>query len=249
MRWKYAIVQVTEYAEPSALDFRRPAHDFSSQWGVRHMRLSRGLSVVIGALLATGALAAAGPPASTGDSRFLSAGQPSAPGDGDPGTRATSTSASESLSVSTGFQGHFSCRTFSGQNRELAAAVSDLQVARVAELLRAGADINARSEGSHTRGMTLLQTAVWHRWGDDCVRLLIDAGASLEACDGIGNTALVYACQSGPESQLEVVASLVSGGAQVNCPRSKGDDSFDACCHAGPFAAGGARPCYVPPPM
>ena len=77
------------------------------------------------------------------------------------------------------------------------------------ELLQAGADIDARSEGSHTRGMTILQTAVWHRWGDDCIRLLIEAGASLEARDDVGNTALVYACQSGPEPHLEVVGSLL----------------------------------------
>ncbi|MHB0961238.1 MAG: ankyrin repeat domain-containing protein [Pirellulaceae bacterium] len=186
------------------------------------MRYFCGLAIVSGALLATGALATPGAPDSAGDTRFPTAGQPSALGNGDPRTAAASTSASSSLPISTGFRGHFSCRTFSGQNRELAAAVSDQQVARVAELLQAGADINARADGSHTRGMTLLQTAVWHRWGEDCVRLLIEAGAHLEARDGIGNTALVYACQSGPDSQLEVVESLLNSGAQVNARGAKG---------------------------
>lgn len=124
--------------------------------------------------------------------------------------------------IATGFRGHFSCQTFSGANRDLAVAVSDLQVARVSELLAAGADINAHAVASHTRGMTILQTAIWHRWGDDCVLLLIAAGANLEVRDHLGNTALIYACQGGIDPQLDVLASLMKNGAQVNVRGAKG---------------------------
>ncbi len=185
------------------------------------MGLPPGLIIVIGALLATDALLAQGPPASLETSQASTVSPPSPQPAVDRGARAASASESTSPPASSGSQGHFSCRTFSGQNRELAAAVSDLNVARVAQLLRAGADIDARAERSHTRGMTILQTAVWHRWGADCIRLLIDSGASLEARDGFGNTALVYACQSGPDSNLEVVASLLRAGAQVDARGAK----------------------------
>lgn len=124
--------------------------------------------------------------------------------------------------IATGFRGHFSCQTFSGLNRELAVAVSDLRVARVAELMAAGADINAHANVSHTRGMTILETAIWHRWGDDCVLLLIAAGADLEARDQHGNTALIYACQGGRDPQLDVLSSLMKNGAQVNVRGAKG---------------------------
>ena len=178
------------------------------------MRYSCGLLLVIGAVLSTVTLA--------GSARGVLAGEPLSrslrqtfPSD-QPGTEAPTPSALSPSEIETGFQGHFACRNFSGLNRQLAAAVSDRQVARVPELLKAGADINARSEASHTRGMTLLQTAVFHRWGSDCVQLLIDAGAKVEARDDVGNTALIYACQNGPDPQVDVVELLVKGGAKVN---------------------------------
>ena len=122
----------------------------------------------------------------------------------------------------TGFRGHFACRTFSGLNRELAVAVSDQEPARVSELLEAGADINARSAGSHTHGMTLLQAAIWHEWGLESVRLLIGAGANVEARDGRGNTALIYACQTILDSNVEVVESSLHAGAKVDAAGARG---------------------------
>ena len=193
------------------------------------MRLSRGFSVVIVLQLVASATAAPGSRllrALCGIQPAISPATSAAeePGDGEiKGTDPKVPGPHRTLEpIATGFRGHFSCQTFSGRNRELAIAVSDLQVARVAELLAAGADINAHAEASHTRGMTILETAVWHRWGDDCVLLLIAAGADLETRDHVGNTVLVYACQGGLDPQMDVLASLLKHGAQVNVRGAKG---------------------------
>jgi uncharacterized protein len=188
------------------------------------MRRLHGIGAAVSVLLATGMLAALGPLAAAQGVPSSSATEPATPGTGNPKAPSGPGAAAKLPwpEVSVGFHGHFACRTFAGQNRELAAAVSDLQVTRAAALLKEGADVNARSVGSHTRSMTLLQTAVWHRWGADCVHLLLDLGADLEARDDVGNTALIYACQSGPEPPRDVVELLVQGGAQVNVRGAKG---------------------------
>ncbi len=54
-----------------------------------------------------------------------------------------------------GYAGHYACKTFSGQDRDLCIAVSDFEPDRVKSLLAAGANINARSNRSPTKGMTM----------------------------------------------------------------------------------------------
>lgn len=186
----------------------------------------RGLTITVAALLMACATAASGQPAEVGAGPLRVTATP-APNserrDGPLESKSQKPEPQPNLEpIATGFRGHFSCQTFSGANRELAIAVSDLQVARVSELMAAGADINAHAEASHTRGMTILETAVWHRWGDDCILLLIAAGADLEARDQGGNTALIYACQGGIDPQLDVLASLMKNGAQVNVRGARG---------------------------
>ncbi len=136
--------------------------------------------------------------------------------------RASANSQETSSGITTGYDGHYACRSFSGIDRKLAIAVSDQEPMVVAELLRAGADINARSNGSPTRGMTLLHTAVWHPWGIESIQLMIESGAETEARDANGNTSLILACQSAPLSNLPVVATLVRAGADVNARGAKG---------------------------
>ncbi len=122
--------------------------------------------------------------------------------------------------IVTGYSGHFACRTFSGIDRQLAAAASDVEPELLAECLRDGGDVNARSNS--TRRLSLLQTAVWHDWGLESVRLLLDAGADIDARDQLGETALAIACQDvlGPDHQ--VVSLLIERGADVNAAGSKG---------------------------
>ena len=59
-----------------------------------------------------------------------------------------------------GYAGHFSCQLFSGLDRELCAAVSDGEDRDVPRLIQAGANIEARSQGKITQGMTPLIVAV-----------------------------------------------------------------------------------------
>ncbi len=188
------------------------------------MWFSRGLSIAVAVLLGAQTTVAPGQPASAESLRVTATIAPDSNREDAPGGSASKKSESPPTlePIATGFRGHFACQTFTGVNRELAVAVSDLQVARVAELLAAGADINAQAAASHTRGMTLLETAVWHRWGDDCVLLLIAAGADLEARDQVGNTVLIYASQGGLDPQMDVLASLMKHGAQVNVRGAKG---------------------------
>ncbi len=135
----------------------------------------------------------------------------------------------ESAPAGSGYAGHFSCRTFAGKDRELCVAVSDNEPDQVKRLLASGANIDARSRGSHTDGMTMLILAVWHRWGRESVQLLIDAGADVNARDERGNTALIYAAEARPAINLAVTEMLVKAGADVNI---KGEDGMTALMYA-----------------
>lgn len=128
-----------------------------------------------------------------------------------------------------GYAGHFSCRTFDGKDRELCVAVSDNEPDRVKGLLASGANIDARSHGSHTKDMTMLIVAVWYRWDRDSVQLLIDSGADVNAKDGRGNTALIYATEARPSINLAVTEMLVKAGADVN---AKGEGGMTPLMHA-----------------
>ena len=128
-----------------------------------------------------------------------------------------------------GYAGHFSCRTFVGKDRDLCIAVSDNEPGKVKGLLASGANIDARSRGSHTDGMTMLILAVWHRWGRESVQLLIDSGADVNAKDERGNTALIYATEARPAINLAVTEMLVKAGADVN---TTGEDGMTALMYA-----------------
>jgi ankyrin repeat protein len=135
---------------------------------------------------------------------------------------AASPTVTEDAEIATGYSGHYACRSFSSLNRRLAEAVSDLEPDRVAELLRRGADVNARADLSPGHNMTLLQTAVWHDWGTEAIQLLLDAGADVDARDSRGDTALTYACQNPLGPNPLVVKMLIQAGAEVNARGSKG---------------------------
>jgi ankyrin repeat protein len=125
--------------------------------------------------------------------------------------------------------GHFSCGTFDGTDRDLCVAVSDNHRDEVARLLAAGANINARSSRSHTKGMTLLMLAVWYGWDREVVELLIESGADINARDNRGNTALIYSAKARPQVDFAVAELLIKGGADMN---AKGEDGMTALMHA-----------------
>ena len=128
-----------------------------------------------------------------------------------------------------GYAGHFSCSTFAGKDRDLCVAVSDNEPDKVKRLLASGANIDARSGGSHTKGMTMLILAVWYRWDRDVVQLLIDSGADVNAKDERGNTALIYATEARPTINLAVTEMLLKAGADVN---AKDEGGMTALMHA-----------------
>lgn len=95
-------------------------------------------------------------------------------------------------------------------SEELIAAVLEPRDDRVEELLRSGADANARDPVS---GLTALMIAAGHSRPAMVARLL-DAGADPRAVDGqAGSTALHKACQGG---SLESARLLLDAGAFVD---------------------------------
>jgi ankyrin repeat protein len=123
--------------------------------------------------------------------------------------------------IRTGYAGHYSCRVFTGREKALAVAASDEEPEVVQKLVAGGANIEAKSRGKYTKGMTMLQVAVWYGWTAEAVELLIKAGANVNATDARGNTALIHATQCKPVDR-QVVELLIRAGAGVNQKDRKG---------------------------
>ena len=131
--------------------------------------------------------------------------------------------------VMTGYAGHYSCRVFSGLDRELCVALSDGEVREVRRLIDAGANIEARSAGRSTEGMTPLIVAVRYRWGPEAIRLLLDAGADVNAKDGQGSSALIRAIENRQTADHWLLQSLIDHGADV---KARGAKEMTALMHA-----------------
>lgn len=136
--------------------------------------------------------------------------------------------ADDAGSIKTGYAGHYSCRAFDGLARDLCIAASDEEPEEVKRLLKAGANVEARSSRSHTKGMTILQVAAWHGWSEKAIELLIGAHADVNAKDQRGNTALIYATQN-LVVNAPVIELLIRSGADVN---AKGEKGMTALMHA-----------------
>ncbi len=92
-------------------------------------------------------------------------------------------------------------------------ASSGGEVRAVAEWLQAGADVHARAPHDAT---ALTHGASW----SEIVRLLLDAGAPVNAVDQDGHSAIVYAilkqCRVQPDQQILAMKMLLEAGADIN---------------------------------
>jgi len=99
-------------------------------------------------------------------------------------------------------------------NRDLLAAVARRDIEQVRELLHRGADVNA-TDKEHNETPLILAAKFANA---DVVRLLVGAGAAIDAQDDWGRTAMFYA----PISS-EVFKALIESGADVHTRDKRGD--------------------------
>lgn len=142
---------------------------------------------------------------------------------------ATQLSILSSRPETTGYAGHFACRTFAPAVRSLAIAISDGDAERAQQLVEQGLDINARSESSDTKGMTILHVALCHRWGEEAVALLLRLGADVSTPDPQGNAPLINAAAYHPGRDAENIKGMIGQGAVVDQP---GNNGMTALMHA-----------------
>lgn len=110
-----------------------------------------------------------------------------------------------------------------GRNGEfpLTAAISAGDSAILQLLLEAGADANRRPQD---HGPTPLMQAASSRCSPNLMQLLLDAGAEIEARDGQGKTALLYAAKSG---DVNCVSVLLRAGANADATDNSGNQAIN----------------------
>jgi ankyrin repeat protein len=90
--------------------------------------------------------------------------------------------------------------------------------------LREGVDPNSKT----TNGEPLLLLAASVDGGEKVVRLMLDAGADVDARDGSGNTPLIA---SAADDRIKIVQLLIDRGADVNARNRDGDTPLtNAAC-------------------
>ena len=87
-------------------------------------------------------------------------------------------------------------------------------------MISAEADVNIIQTGGST---ALLIAAEATRCSEDCLRLLIEAGADVNTTEDFGNTAVVRAIRAGHTKRLKV---LIDAEADTNASQC----SFNGCC-------------------
>ncbi len=107
----------------------------------------------------------------------------------------------------------------------LADATEKMDRAKIGELLKQGADVNA----SQADGMTALHWAAYH---DDLrtVALLINAGANAKAANNYAVTPLSLACTNG---NTEIVLLLLKAGADPNAALGGGETALMIAARTG----------------
>eukprot|EP00966_Prymnesium_polylepis_P281189 6496683-Prymnesium_polylepis.1 len=111
------------------------------------------------------------------------------------------------------------------RTRDLTDACAGNDLARVAAMIAAGYDVNARNAA----GGTPLLTAA-HRCYVECVQMLVDAGADPLVVAGNGAHALLNAAASSNPRNVEMCELLLRLGAEVDREDSKGITPLFAAC-------------------
>lgn len=121
----------------------------------------------------------------------------------------------------------FAVREQAQADADLIEAVKENRLDEVKRLLDSGASPNARGEGDSTA----LRVALCQPQPNlDIITALLDAGADLEAGNGIGERPLVYAVKYG---DLSVLRLLLNRGANVNAQRMGGETALHAAVEKG----------------
>jgi uncharacterized protein len=109
---------------------------------------------------------------------------------------------------------------FSSKETKLLDAAFLADIGEVRELIKKGANVNARDDAGHT---VLMQAAaclpIGRVFAVDLVKLLLDQGADIEAKDKRGQTALFKASNFG---LFDVVTLLVQKGADTGAKDNEG---------------------------
>jgi ankyrin repeat protein len=107
------------------------------------------------------------------------------------------------------------------QNEALIIAVLKSDLKQVQELLKKGADVNAKDE--HGRPVLVLAAESDRRGRTKMVKLLLEKGADVNAKDQSGRTPLMKATETG---SLEMVKLLLDKGADVNVKDERGETAL-----------------------
>ncbi len=105
-------------------------------------------------------------------------------------------------------------------------AIRESDFVAVKEFIKEKGDINTVINAS---GETILIRAVWFAKAD-VVRVLIDAGANVNAITGYGNTSLMDAARQGHE---EIATLLIKAGANINARDKDGCTALDYAVYFG----------------
>lgn len=100
-------------------------------------------------------------------------------------------------------------QTLFAEENSLINAIRKGNIKKVKELIKGGADVNAKDNG-----FIPLTEAVLHK-NADIVKLLIKAGADVNVKSDNGMTPLMYALAVNPE-RVDIAKLLIKGGADVN---------------------------------